>query len=177
MFEADFGRRLLVKNGLRVKLQDQPFALLGLLLEHPGDIVGGTRIRQTLWPADTFVEFDAGLNTAIKKLRAALGDTADNPRFIETVPRRGYRFLAPVVRVAPASTASDATTGTVTAAARPNPSRISSPLPSLPWSRLDGSGIRGVGSWPQQPSQSWQALSRRGCCAVRLRARYRRRAP
>jgi DNA-binding winged helix-turn-helix (wHTH) protein/tetratricopeptide (TPR) repeat protein len=97
LFEADFGRRLLLKNGLRVKLQEQPFQLLGLLLERPGDIVTREEIRQKLWSADTFVEFDDGLNTAIKKLRAALGDSADNPRFIETVPRRGYRFLAPVI--------------------------------------------------------------------------------
>src|ERR1700741_1255342 len=97
--EADFDRRLLVKNGLRVKLQDQPFALLGLLLEHPGDIWGRDEIRQLLWPAGPSVEFDAGLTTAIKNPRAALGAPADNPRLIETVPRRGYRFLAPVVRV------------------------------------------------------------------------------
>jgi len=96
VFEADFGRRLLLKNGVRVRLQDQPFELLGLLLDRPGDIVTREEIRQALWSADTFVEFDDGLNTAIKKLRAALGDSADSPVFIETVPRRGYRFLAPI---------------------------------------------------------------------------------
>ena len=96
LFEADFERRSLTKDGLRVKLQDQPFLVLTLLLERPGEIVTREEIRQRLWSADTYVEFDDGLNTAIKKLRLALNEIADNPRFIETVPRRGYRFLAPV---------------------------------------------------------------------------------
>jgi len=101
LFEADLGRLLLTKQGLRVKIQEQPFNLLALLLERPGEIITREEIRQKLWAADTFVEFDDGLNTAIKKLRAALGDSSDNPRFIETVPRRGYRFLAPVTTFAP----------------------------------------------------------------------------
>src|SRR5215813_4946457 len=96
LFEADLEKRLLLKGGLRVKLQDQPFQVLALLLERPGEVVTREQIRQTLWPANTFVEFDDGLNTAMKKLRVALGDSAENPRFIETIPRRGYRFLAPV---------------------------------------------------------------------------------
>src|SRR5260221_14611613 len=94
LFEADLEQRVLSKEGLRVRLQDQPFQVLVLLLERPGEIVTREEIRQKLWPADTYVAFDDGLNTAIKKLRLALGDSADNPRFIETVPRRGYRFLA-----------------------------------------------------------------------------------
>jgi DNA-binding winged helix-turn-helix (wHTH) protein/Tfp pilus assembly protein PilF len=94
LFEADFERRVLTKSGTRVRLQDQPFQVLALLLERPYEIVSREEIQQRLWPADTFVAFDDGLNTAIKKLRLALGDSADNPRFIETVPRRGYRFLA-----------------------------------------------------------------------------------
>jgi eukaryotic-like serine/threonine-protein kinase len=96
LFEADLEQRILTKSGLRVKLQDQPFQVLALLLERPGEIITREEIRQKLWSSDTFVEFDDGLNTAIKKLRTSLGDTADNPRFIETIPRRGYRFLAPV---------------------------------------------------------------------------------
>jgi DNA-binding winged helix-turn-helix (wHTH) protein/tetratricopeptide (TPR) repeat protein len=96
LFEADFARLLLTKQGLRVKIQEQPLRLLELLLEHPGEVVTREEVRQKLWPANTFVEFDAGLNTAVKKLRTALGDSPDNPRFIETVPRHGYRFLAPV---------------------------------------------------------------------------------
>src|SRR5258708_3534333 len=95
LFEADLEQRVLSKEGFRVRLQDQPFQVLVLLLERPGEIVTREEIRQKLWPADTYVAFDDGLNTAIKKLRLALGDSADSPRFIETIPRRGYRFLAP----------------------------------------------------------------------------------
>ncbi len=96
LFAAELEQRVLTKAGLRVKLQDQPFQVLALLLERPGELLTREEFRQKLWSADTFVEFDDGLNTAIKKIRTALGDSADNPRFIETVPRRGYRFLAPV---------------------------------------------------------------------------------
>jgi DNA-binding winged helix-turn-helix (wHTH) protein/Flp pilus assembly protein TadD len=96
LYEADLRGFVLTKGGLRVRLQDQPFQLLAVLLERPGEVVTREEIRQKLWPVDTFVEFDDGLNNAIKKLRAALSDAADNPRFIETVPRHGYRFLAPV---------------------------------------------------------------------------------
>jgi DNA-binding winged helix-turn-helix (wHTH) protein/tetratricopeptide (TPR) repeat protein len=101
LFEADFEQRRLTKSGLRIKLQDQPFLVLALLLEQPGEVVTRDEIRHKVWSADTFVEFDDGLNTAIKKLRLALSDSSDNPRFIETVPRRGYRFLAPVTFSAP----------------------------------------------------------------------------
>jgi len=95
-FEADLNGGVLTKRGVRIKLQDQPFQILTLLLEKPGQVVSREDIRQKLWSDDTFVEFDDGLNTAVRKLRTALGDSADNPRFLETVPRRGYRFLAPV---------------------------------------------------------------------------------
>lgn len=96
LYEADLQERVLTKSGTRVRLQDQPFQVLALLLERPGELVTRDEIQQKLWAADTYVAFDDGLNTAIKKLRLALGDSADNPRFVETVPRRGYRFLAPV---------------------------------------------------------------------------------
>jgi DNA-binding winged helix-turn-helix (wHTH) protein/tetratricopeptide (TPR) repeat protein len=100
LFEADLERRELRKNGVRFKLHDQPFEILTLLIERAGDIVTREEIRQRLWPGNTFVEFDNGLNVAMTKLRTALSDGADNPRFIETVPRRGYRFVAPVSAVA-----------------------------------------------------------------------------
>jgi DNA-binding winged helix-turn-helix (wHTH) protein/tetratricopeptide (TPR) repeat protein len=96
VFEANLTDGTLTRSGSRVKLQDQPFRILVMLLERPGEIVSREEIRPKLWPEDTFVEFDDGLNTAIRKLRLALLDTADNPRFIETVPRKGYRFVAPV---------------------------------------------------------------------------------
>jgi DNA-binding winged helix-turn-helix (wHTH) protein/tetratricopeptide (TPR) repeat protein len=96
LFEVDKKDRRLLKGGVRVKLQGQPFQVLTLLLERPGDLITREEIKQRLWPGDTFVEFDDGLNTAMRKLRSALGDNAENPRFIQTVPRQGYRFLAPV---------------------------------------------------------------------------------
>ena len=96
LFEADLGTGELRKRGRKVALQDQPFQVLALLLQHPGEIVSREDLQRVLWPADTFVEFEHGVNTAIKKLRQALGDSADNPRFIETLPRKGYRFIAPV---------------------------------------------------------------------------------
>ena len=103
LYEADVRQRVLTKGGLKVRLQDQPFQVLALLLERPGELVTREEIQQKLWPADTYVAFDDGLNTAIKKLRSALSDAADNPRFIETVPRRGYRFVAPVSVARPES--------------------------------------------------------------------------
>ena len=96
LFEADVSNRILTRNGLRVKIQDQPFRVLLLLLEHPGEIVSRDQLRSNLWPDGTHVDFDGSLNVILKKLRAALDDDSDNPRFIETVPRSGYRFIAPV---------------------------------------------------------------------------------
>jgi eukaryotic-like serine/threonine-protein kinase len=95
-FEVDPRAGELRRNGSRVKLQDQPFQVLLALLERPGDVVTREELRAKLWPADTFVDFDHGLNAAVKRLRDALGDTAENPRFIETLARRGYRFLVPL---------------------------------------------------------------------------------
>jgi Tol biopolymer transport system component/DNA-binding winged helix-turn-helix (wHTH) protein len=95
-FELDLRAGELRKRGIRIKLQDQPFQVLALLIENPGDVVTREQLRERLWPADTFVDFDHSLNSAVKKLRQALSDDPDVPRFIETLPRRGYRFIAPV---------------------------------------------------------------------------------
>jgi DNA-binding winged helix-turn-helix (wHTH) protein/tetratricopeptide (TPR) repeat protein len=95
-FEADLQEGKLTKMGSRVRLQEQPFRILAQLLERPGQLVTREEIRQKLWSHDTYVGFDDALNTAVRKLREALNDSADNPRFLETVPRRGYRFVAPV---------------------------------------------------------------------------------
>jgi DNA-binding winged helix-turn-helix (wHTH) protein len=95
-FELDLGAGELRKNGAKLRLQEQPFQVLALLLEHAGDIVTRDDVRQKLWPADTFVDFDHSLNTAVNKLRETLGDSASSPRYIETLARRGYRFIAPV---------------------------------------------------------------------------------
>jgi Tol biopolymer transport system component/DNA-binding winged helix-turn-helix (wHTH) protein len=95
VFEADLQARELRKSGLKIKIHDQPFQILAALLEHPGEIVTREELHQRIWPADTFVDFDHGLNTAVNKLRDALGDSAASARYIETLPRRGYRFLGP----------------------------------------------------------------------------------
>ena len=95
-FEVDMRSGELRKQGVRIKLQEQPFHVLTVLLMRPGEVVTREELRNQNWPADTFVDFDNSLNTAINKLREALGDSADNPRFVETLPRRGYRFIAPV---------------------------------------------------------------------------------
>jgi DNA-binding winged helix-turn-helix (wHTH) protein len=101
LFEADLESGELRKNGLRVRLQDQPFQVLALMLNRPGEVVTREQLREKLWPADTFVDFDHSLNTAINKIREALGDSASNPRFVETLARRGYRFIAPIQSDAP----------------------------------------------------------------------------
>jgi eukaryotic-like serine/threonine-protein kinase len=95
-FEVDLRSGEVYKHGIRLKLQDQPFQVLAVLLEHPGDLVTREELRQKLWPSDAFVDFDTGLNSAIKKLRDALSDSAEDPRYIETLPRRGYRLIARV---------------------------------------------------------------------------------
>jgi cholera toxin transcriptional activator len=95
-YEADPGSGELRKSGIRLRVQEQPFQVLLVLLERPREVVTREELRQRLWPADTFVDFDHSLNTVINKLREALSDSAANPRFIETLARRGYRFLAPV---------------------------------------------------------------------------------
>src|ERR1700756_4352104 len=95
-FEVDLRAGEPRKQGKRIKVQEQPFHVLTALLQRPGKVVTREELRNQNWPPDTFVDFDNSLNTAINKLREALGDSADNPRFIETLPRRGYRFLAPV---------------------------------------------------------------------------------
>jgi DNA-binding winged helix-turn-helix (wHTH) protein/tetratricopeptide (TPR) repeat protein/TolB-like protein len=96
VFELDLRAAELRKHGVRIKLQEQPFQILSLMLEHPGEVVSRDELRKKLWPAHTFVDFDRSLNKAMTKLRAALGDSADSPRYVETIPRHGYRFLAPV---------------------------------------------------------------------------------
>jgi serine/threonine-protein kinase len=115
VYEVDLPRRELRKHGIRIKLQAQPFELLAALLEKPGELVTREELRVRIWGADTFVEFDQSLNRVANKLRDALGDSADNPRFVETVPRRGYRFIAPV------------------AAATPPPSAVPRPIPTVSW--------------------------------------------
>jgi DNA-binding winged helix-turn-helix (wHTH) protein len=100
VFEVDARKLELRRSGTVVKLRDQPFRVLVCLLEQPGEIVSREDLRLKLWPVGTFVDFDQGLNPAVKKLRDALGDVADEPIYIETIPKRGYRFVAPVTKTA-----------------------------------------------------------------------------
>jgi TolB-like protein/DNA-binding winged helix-turn-helix (wHTH) protein/Tfp pilus assembly protein PilF len=104
VFDLDLHTGELRRQGLRVKLHQQPFQVLAILLENPGQLVTREQLRQRLWPEDTFVDFDVGLNSAVSRLREALGDSAEAPRYIETLPRRGYRFIGALQTVAPSPT-------------------------------------------------------------------------
>src|SRR6266404_7236865 len=96
VYEVDLQTRELRKAGVRLKLEGQPLQVLECLLERPGQLVTRDELKQRLWPSDTFVDFEHSINAAVKRLRLVLGDTAETPRFIETLPRRGYRFIYPV---------------------------------------------------------------------------------
>src|SRR6185436_2106450 len=102
-FQVDLRARELRRDRSIVRLQEQPFSVLAVLLEHAGDVVTREELRQHLWPSNTFVDFDNSLNTAINKIREALGDSVQDPHFVETLPRRGYRFIAPVNAANPQS--------------------------------------------------------------------------
>jgi DNA-binding winged helix-turn-helix (wHTH) protein len=103
VFELDLSAAELRKSGVKLRLQGQPVQVLALLLERAGDVVTREELRQKLWPSDTFVDFDHSVNTAINKVREALGDSATSPRYVETLARRGYRFIAPLQNDAPAA--------------------------------------------------------------------------
>ena len=111
LFEVDLSARELRRDGVKVKIQDRPFDILTILLERPSEIVSREEFRKRLWPSDTFVDFDHSLNTAINKLRQCLGDDVENPRFIATAGRHGYRFVAPASGFAPQPPAQVASTG------------------------------------------------------------------
>jgi DNA-binding winged helix-turn-helix (wHTH) protein len=104
-FEADFSRWELRKHGLRLKVQEQPLRVLQALLEKPGELVNREQLRERLWPSDTFVDFEKSLNAAVAKLRQTLSDSADQPVYVETVARKGYRFIAPMTLPADSSVA------------------------------------------------------------------------
>ena len=100
-FEADLRSGELRKQGIKIKLHHQPFQVLAMLLEHPGELITREELKKKLWPLDTFVDFDVGLNSAVKKLRDALGDSAEIPRYVETLPRRGYASSDRSVKLRP----------------------------------------------------------------------------
>ncbi len=118
VFELDLSAGELRKNGVKLRLQEQPFQVLAMLLERAGEVVTREELRQKLWPSDTFVDFDHSLNTAVNKVREVIGDSASNPRYVETLARRGYRFIAPVHREVERE--SQLATGDVTAADWPS---------------------------------------------------------
>src|SRR5712691_8503903 len=103
-FEVNFQSRELRKHGMRIRLEEKPFQILEMLLDRAGDVVTLSMLREKLWP-DTYVAYEHGLNTAVNKLRDLLGDSARSPRFVETLPRLGYRFIAPVVKLGKAAAA------------------------------------------------------------------------
>ncbi|HET8924768.1 MAG TPA: winged helix-turn-helix domain-containing protein [Candidatus Acidoferrum sp.] len=127
-YEVDFRAGELLKNGRKIRLQDQPLQILAMLLEQPGGAVTREELRERLWPTDTFVDFDHGLNNAINKLRDALNDSAETPRFIETLPRRGYRFIAEVQNGAPLTEPSPVSTPS---GELPPPITSSQPTPEM----------------------------------------------
>lgn len=122
VFELDLRSGDLRKAGARLNLPDQPLQILSALLERPGELITRDELRQRLWPIDTFVDFEHGLNAAVKRLRDTLGDSADTPRFVETVPRRGYRFIYPIV------------------GSEPTPAQVSLQLPEGP-ADLEGAAL------------------------------------
>src|SRR5271169_6737786 len=126
-FKVDLSSGRLEKHGVRVKLQEQPFQILAMLLERPGKVVTREELRNRLWPSDTFVDFDVGLNNAILRLRSALADSPEKPRFIETLPRRGYRFIAAVQDSLPAAMPDSTTPATTN-----HPQPIVPPVPAAP---------------------------------------------
>lgn len=132
VFEVDLRNGELRKGGVLVKLQQQPFKVLALLVGRPADIVTREELRAQIWGGDTFVDFDQGLNFCIKQIRAALGDQADTPRYVETLPRRGYRFIAPLERreLTPPPEAALVSYGDGTLATPPRPLFFPGPLPS-----------------------------------------------
>src|ERR1700737_1300293 len=99
VFEADLRAGELRRNGVRVRLQDLPFRALTLLLSRPGEVIAREEFRQALWPPDIFLDFEQGISSAVMRLRDALGDSADNPIFVETIERRGYRWIGPIRQV------------------------------------------------------------------------------
>src|SRR5882724_11664443 len=126
VFELDLSAGELRKSGVKQRLQGQPFQVLALLLERAGEVVTREELQQKLWPSDTFVDFDHSLNTAINKVREALGDSASNPRYVETLARRGYRFIAPVQAPLPTEPPTVVAAGSGDGAGLSNP--VSTPL-------------------------------------------------
>jgi cholera toxin transcriptional activator len=154
-FEADLRSGELRRDGVKVRLQEQPFHVLAVLLERPGDVVTREELHSRLWPADTFVDFDHGLNTAIKKLRQALDDSPDTPRFVETLARRGYRLIAPVAVEPAAEALSGDSTGDPPAGAGPTAADRSTHGPGRIPRSSSRAGTRGGQCLERHGSDRW----------------------
>jgi TolB-like protein/DNA-binding winged helix-turn-helix (wHTH) protein/Flp pilus assembly protein TadD len=146
VFELDPESGELRRSGARIRLHDKSFQVLTALLERPGEIVTRQDLQHRLWPADTFVEFDNNLNNAVSRLREALGDMADNPRFVETVPRRGYRFIAPVEK--PVDNAVQLPVETPVEKPVPRPAHVVAPMAPWRWIALLTAAIAALAAWP-----------------------------
>ena len=129
VFDADTATGELRRRGLRVKLNTQPFQVLCMLLDRPGELLTREEISRELWPEGTFVDFDHGVNSAVNRIREALGDSAVSPRFVETLARRGYRFIAPVERVAPGENSPSSATSSAVPNAHDDSTEVAGPEP------------------------------------------------
>src|ERR1700758_695713 len=145
VFDADLRTQELRRQGTRIKLPRQSFQILQMLLERPGELVTREELRNALWPEDTFVDFDHGLNNAVKRIRAVLGDSAESPHWIETLPRLGYRFIGTVQAPSNGHTSSNGThDGNGSASIVSPPAADSSPIPPSP---ISGVPSRGREKW------------------------------
>lgn len=168
VFEVDLDAGELRKHGRRIRLPHQAFRVLQILIERPMQVISRDELRQSLWPADTFVEFDHGLNNAVSRLRETLGDTADNPRFIETVPRRGYRFIAPVDKPVDAPVDAPAIVAVANVAVVEPPAAVTavtSARTAWKWFAFTGIGVAAIVAWlaltprPAPPSHAPQTVA------------------
>ncbi|MFB3924083.1 MAG: winged helix-turn-helix domain-containing protein, partial [Terriglobia bacterium] len=157
VFEVDLRAGDLRKQGLKIKLHGQPMEVLAMLLEHPGEVVTREEIHHRLWPGNTFVDFEHSINTAIKKLREALGDDADKPRYIETLPRKGYRFVYPVAAVSPI--AGPIGIGPSESENRTPPPGTAPPRPLTPGPSPAGRGEEGVTEGGRSPTGRGETVS------------------
>ena len=164
-FEVDLRAGELRKSGVKIRIQEKPFQILEALLEHPGEVVTREELHQRLWPPDTFVDFDGSLNAATNKLREALGDSADNPRFVETLPRRGYRFIAPVEK--PVQAAAGAAVGSeISPGQTPSTKGGAAPFESISPMKAAAEGVATRGRANRYTTRFWLTLCVVGVAAV-----------
>ena len=153
------------RAAVKIKIQEKPFQILAALLERPGEVVTREELHRRLWPPDTFVDFDGSLNAATNKLREALGDSADNPRFVETLPRRGYRFIAPVEKTVPAASAAAVGSG-ASPGLTPSTKGGAAPLENTPPMKPAAEGVATRRRANRYTTRFWLTLCAVGAAAV-----------